>query len=951
MHLYKSLCFFLFLLCSFCSGFAQNYHFDQYNIEKGLIESQVVKIYQDNTGYLWLGTFDGVSRFNGKDFISYTKADGLDGDFIFSICQDGGRVLIRTGGTISAIKDGVIKHICASDETYLQGDPSMAMLKGADGKVWFIDDKHLNRISDTTVQTFSITGDSSEVLQNIALDNEGNLVVSVRGKGIFRQVADKWVNILPFTDAYAKKYFTKILFDRFKPETIYLLTLHQLFVADHGNISPYKNALLDTLHEALLGISQDKQGVLWVGTWKGACYLKEGDPIHFTSANGFTNSPVYEVFEDNQDNIWLGTNGDGLYRFGGFDFMNIDKVDNTPLQIVMGIGGDERNLLWAATDGNGLLRYDGHTIQTTFIPSADPGTRRILTLGHKDGQPLLLGTAGGLWSLDHGTFRYRMPGFVHASIYDAANTVWAAANQGCYHIRADGITDTIPHIKDLILALAEVGRDSILLGTMHGLLLVRNGLLDTSFTCAPLASSTVACLIKSGGLVVGGLSSEGLFSLDLAKNTFRRYTTKDSLRSNSIYSLIADSDGAIWAGTGKGIGKFNIDPVSQAIHSVNDIAYNPVVEFNSGAMFEHDGKIWGGTTKGLYIYTIHPTSAAASQKPAVVIDSVNISGYGKKHVAITFSGIYYTDPENLQYQYYLKGFDKQFSPPSKLNQVQYTALPPGDYVFEVRAVTPSGIVSVVKDVPIKVTPAFYQTNLFFALVIIAFISLVLLIQWSLNKRKTNRRLVLEAIKQTEQARIRRQTSEDFHDDIGNNLTRIVVLADILDRKAAHQPDEVKSLINQIRDNARNLYSGAKDILWALDPQSDDLHEVILKIRNYAIDLFSSTDIELVFDHFDVYATKPLPLEFSRNISMIFKELLNNILKHADASQVTLNAWSTQNQATITLTDNGKGFDQAPSSQGRGLANIRIRAERINGTIQIDSCPGKGAKTKLTFNFG
>src|SRR6185437_6047620 len=138
------------------------------------------------------------------------------------------------------------------------------------------------------------------------------------------------------------------------------------------------------------------------------------------------------------------------------------------------------------------------------------------------------------------------------------------------------------------------------------------------------------------------------------------------------------------------------------------------------------------------------------------------------------------------------------------------------------------------------------------------------------------------LKRDEQIKIREQTAEDFHDDIGNKLTRIAILADVLKNKTHSENNDQKKLIDQIKENASALYTDTKDILWALDPQSENLFEILSFIKNLAIDIFSNTDIILEFNQFEFKEGRfELQLDFSRNISMICREVLHNSLKHAD----------------------------------------------------------------------
>src|SRR6185312_6064359 len=165
-----------------------------------------------------------------------------------------------------------------------------------------------------------------------------------------------------------------------------------------------------------------------------------------------------------------------------------------------------------------------------------------------------------------------------------------------------------------------------------------------------------------------------------------------------------------------------------------------------------------------------------------------------------------------------------------------------------------------------------------------------------------------------------------------------------------EKSEQKKLLEQIKQNALALYTGTKDILWAMDSQSDNLYEVINYIREFGIDLYIDTPVKFEMIGLDESLSQvKLPIKFNRNIILIFKELLNNALKHASASQVTMDiTLPKKNELNIVLTDDGKGFDPAASRKGQGVNNIITRAKRIGGTVGIRSA--EGASTAITLVF-
>ncbi|RYY32065.1 MAG: hypothetical protein EOP46_19830 [Sphingobacteriaceae bacterium] len=464
----------------------------------------------------------------------------------------------------------------------------------------------------------------------------------------------------------------------------------------------------------------------------------------------------------------------------------------------------------------------------------------------------------------------------------------------------------------------------------------------------------------------------GIFVWDRKNNTLKNYTDKDGLKSNTVYGLVADDKGVIWAGTGKGVNRITLNGKTMTCTILPNAYTNDlVVESNQNAAHYYNNKIFIGTAKGLTVYNTR-TPVSAGLAPYVMVQQVKLFTNGtadtrvftetsaglklnasQNHLAISFLGIYLKDPKSVSYQYKLTGLEDKFSQPVKTNTVDYPSLPPGKYTFEVRAISPDGNVSAnTAKFSFEIIPPFYKTTWFTILVIIAVILLIIAVQNLWHRNKIQRERAIEAIKKEEKIKIRQQTAEDFHDDLGNKLTRITVLSEMLNVKIAKDKPDQQKLVEQIKQNATALYNGTKDILWALDPKSDNLYETLKYIEELGIEQFR--DMGIIFRNegiSDDFKQVKLTMEYNRNITMIFKELMNNVLKHADARLVTLKAGRpNKNDIVITLSDDGKGFESGQPAKGHGLKNVKTRAQRINGELMVYSIVNGGTNISLQFNL-
>ena len=226
-----------------------------------------------------------------------------------------------------------------------------------------------------------------------------------------------------------------------------------------------------------------------------------------------------------------------------------------------------------------------------------------------------------------------------------------------------------------------------------------------------------------------------------------------------------------------------------------------------------------------------------------------------------------------------------------------------------------------------------------------------MLQYIVNSRKRRREKLLEKLRVEEQGKIRMRTAEDFHDEIGNKLTRINVLTSVLKNKLALNA-ETERILAQIEDNTSQLYGGTRDILWSLKPSNDNLYEILHRIRDFGGELFQDTDVNFTFTGTDEkWRNFRLPMDMSRNLIMIFKEALNNTLKYSKAKNVSLEVTlKNKNILQLVLKDDGLGFDMRTVKKGNGINNMNTRAGRLNGKLYIDSRLTKGTIINLTFKI-
>lgn len=949
----KILLLFLILFTYCLEGFSQRYNFEQYDIEDGLTQSQITAITQDNKRRLWISTLGGLSCFNGKQFVNYTKTSGLSSNFILSLTAG------KNGEIWIGSARGLSKYNGSDFINYTDTKKWINVLATAkDGTTYGLKAKHLINVSKDIPITLS--NDTAEVVTALRADFSDNIWVAVYGKGLYHLEKGKWL-LWPLDEKVKSLIVTDILVDQFNKGKLWLLTANGIYIAQNNTI---KKAY-DEITSKCNTIVQDSKGPVWIGTNNGAYYITPTRVIHFNSKNGFTDNIVNEIFKDVENNIWLGTDGSGLFRFTNNSYVTFDETQGVDSRIVMSIAnGPHPGTIWLGSYG-GLYEYkQNQRIKSVKIPSKNPDSYRINFLYNDHKKNVWIGTpGGGLW-MHNGQRMERMDSekehiAYNAMIEDSNGTIWLSTNYG--FLTFDVKSRKLNRItKQFGGGLMELGRDSIIAGTQEGAWLIVNKKTITPLNIKGLAGSSILCMLKHKDYVLFGTADYGLLIWNIKTGTTKLINTKSGLVSDHIYSVLEDKRGTIWLGTGRGINKISSKDFSIIPQKNED---ELLVECNQNAILQYENNIWIGTTKGVIAYGINPDSEK-KVNPYIYINAVSVSPnykqeyvkgvltlpYHHNHININYTGIYLSNPSAVMYRYRLIGLDDKYSQPSSNSSMNFTAIPPGKYTFEVKAITKDGLLSInTASVSFEILPPYYQTPIFKFFTVILILLLILLavyvILW-LNERKRKFRL---KIKLEEQFKIRKQTAEDFHDDLGNKLTRITVLSEVLGSMIDKDDTEKRNILQKIRCNVDELYNGTKDILWSLNPKNDSLSQVLNHIKDFGQEMVNETPILFKYDIELNNKDTKLSLDMSRNILMIFKESIHNALKHAKANEINFEARLNNGMLLITLQDDGIGFDIEHAKDGHGMNNMYVRAKRINADLNIIS-NDKGTSVLLLVNF-
>ena len=318
----------------------------------------------------------------------------------------------------------------------------------------------------------------------------------------------------------------------------------------------------------------------------------------------------------------------------------------------------------------------------------------------------------------------------------------------------------------------------------------------------------------------------------------------------------------------------------------------------------------------------------------------------KNQLEIKFVSLGFRSGDVLRYQFMLAGADRDWSAPTNQRIVHYANLKPGSYQFRVRAVNADGLVSSEPaSLAFTIVPPVWQRWWFIALVVVALIAVT-----HLAYRYHTRRLI-------ELERVRTRIATDLHDDIGASLSKIAILSDVAGQElSARKGTPVAGPLAQIADTSRDCVDAMSDIVWAVNPQRDHLSDLTYRMRRFAEDLLDAKDIAFTIrstlDDKDV----PLGADLRREVYLIFKECINNLVKHSECTEARVEFGNDGPWLVISVADNGKGFapvanGNATGMGGHGLANMQRRAHALGGSLQIGSNPCRGTSVTLKVPVG
>lgn len=776
---------------------AQQYNFRNYSVGEGLAQSQVYAMIEDRRGYLWLGTRGGgLSRFDGIGFRNYTESDGLVNNFVRCLFEDGkGNIWIGTDEGLCFF-DGrqftsvpIPENRAAMINAFCEDARGRLWVGTEEAGVYIIENGKFvqhhwreNHLPDNVINC--ITSDKAG---NIWLGTDlGAVKIELR-----TQDKDGRFTIFRRADGLAADNIRDIRQD--KKGIIWLATYgNGLSAYDGRKFSTYnvrQGLTTNTLH----ALHADRSGRLWVATPIGVCRLDGDGFTVFSEANGLCSNVVMCLLEDSWGNMWFGTSGGGMCRLDGERFLHFNEKIPELGAWVYSIMEDDQGDIWLATSNGGVTRYNGSVYKAFRERDGFTAAKVKCMFQDREGTYWFGTVSDGAWSYNGSSFRHYLrrdglsSNFVNSIVSDSAGRIWMATAGGGISIFDPG-TERFSVVgkkqglsADRILALyaAPDGR-TVWAGSVgygaYRLEVSDSGSVKTTGHYGPgngLKGSTVRSVTgDAAGHVYFGQAGGGVAQY-APGGSFRTISTGAGLSSDNIYSLAVGRDGYVWVGTEKGVDRIALDAgglVKEIRHYGKEEGFAGIEVSQNAVCTDRLGNVWFGTIHGATRY--NPKADFTDRTPPslqltglrLFFDPVQKTAYGsggegwynlpkslelpheQNHLRFDFIGLHLRNPNGVHYRWRLDGFDPDWSPETNEQQAVYSNLPPGHYLFRVKARNADGVWSPEVTYPFVITPPFYATWPFRTGTVLAAVLLVwLLVRLRIRRIKRRNRDQLEKL--------------------------------------------------------------------------------------------------------------------------------------------------------------------------------------------------------------
>jgi two-component sensor histidine kinase len=445
-------------------------------------------------------------------------------------------------------------------------------------------------------------------------------------------------------------------------------------------------------------------------------------------------------------------------------------------------------------------------------------------------------------------------------------------------------------------------------------------------------------------------TNKGLLKFDTKIYQYEIWDEAKGLPDNSVTTILPNKNGDFWLITNRGISFYNKKLNIFKNFSEKDGAKSSEYDWY-GTFYLPDKRMMFAGTDGITV--IDPKQLITNTIPKLYITDIKVNEKSvvtpnyigesaivhlkpdESSFSIDFVALDYSKPENIRLQYQLQGFDNQWISVKNPANIHLSNVPDNDYIFKIRALADDGTVAAERSLKISIATPFWRTWWFRLLVFALFVGLA----YAFYRYRINQLVAMQAV--------RNRISTDLHDEIGATLSGIGILSTIA-KQQVEESHPANALLGRITDDALTVGNAIDDIVWSINPKNDELSNVVARMSRHAAELFDAKSVDYQIITPENTETIKLSMEERRDVYLIFKEAINNLLKYAQCTKVRIEMNVENRKFHLLIADNGIGFDTTKITNRNGIMNMKNRAVKLKGDFRIDSKLGEGTKVELEF---
>ncbi len=963
----------MLLLClALCAGTigAQAVQHQQWTTEDGLPQDSVHALFQSSDGFLWIATEGGVARFDGTGFLILRGS--TDASFT---SNDVSAIAETPGGTLwFGTADGLIRYRAGTTARLAEsaGLPSAAILALAPeraGSLLVLTAAGLARLSGDHAVPIPLPDGLQPSALSAAPDGESLILA---GRTLLRAANG---TLRPLRSDLPGQ---TLAVQTGRDGTLWLQTRTSILEQLPDGTSHTWQAgreLPGTRVESL----RVEAGEVFAGINRGAFRIDPEsslvEPLVYIGPQA-----VLATLVDREGNRWFGTETSGLHVLRTRNVAGIPELEN---EVLTAVTEASDGSLWFGTRNDGLRRIAPSSekkLRTNITPvvSAGLSSQVVLSLAPGTHGDLWAGTPDGLNhihgdAVDHLTSANGLPDdFIRSLLAEEDGGLWIGTRRGLAHLEGGRVTATYTRAEglesELIGTVLRTHDGDLWFATLSGLGQLHNGTLHVFTAADGLSGGTITALAEDndGTLWVG--TRQGGLSLAVADETgvsSRRFLSfSNPLLRQPAEALLFDGTGNLFLRNSNGIVRASVADLRRCAGIVTPCPLRtetfsgadgmPSVELSGSghpvAIRTRDGHLWFTTRRGVAI--LDPQNLRENQTPPpVVIESFLLDGQsqpqsgrlsiapGQHRFQFLYAGLSFAAPSRVSYRYRLEGFDRDWTEAGNRRFSDYTNLPAGHFRFLVEARNSDGVRSLQPaEVVFTVRPPFYR-RWWFALLVLLLLGALVYAVYQLRLRRVQREF--KAVL-AERNRIAREIHDTLAQDFVGVSLQLEITAQLLRLQAL---DAAREQIDQTRTLVRNGIREARESIWALRANTAET-SLPARLRD-TVAAARSTGLTVRLEIGGAY--RPLAEAAEGEILRIASEAIQNIRKHAGATEVEIQLSYQEEVIVLRICDNGRGFDlgKAEALAGHyGLRGMRERAGTIGATLEIDTAPGHGTTLTL-----